>query len=435
MTSSGLRCLRTGGGWRPAAGALGPGLAFLTAMTGSGSLVSNAVAGATYGYDLLWALALALLFRYVWVDTSARYVLVTGESLLQGYARKGRWLVWTVLAAAVIVRHSTNLYTILLMGHAVQLILPLPFAAGAGAWTVLFTLLGFAMMFWGGYPAVERGSRVLVAVMVSALFVSAWRAHPPLAAVLRGAFVPLMPGGMGVYSGAVVLTAMIGAQVGTLSNLSYAYFVGEKGWRGESALGRERLDLLSSFGFRFALGGLVQVAAAATLLPLGIKPESAEDLTRMLGETLGAAGGISFALGLWAVCFSNFVSGTTGYALIVRDICRRCVPKLTDAGRAVRSARTDPVYRWSAALLGLSPLYIVLAKVEPVALTLAVRSMVVVLIPVLGVALLLLGNDTSLMGRHRNGWPRNAALTFMIAVSAYLTVRSGFDLWSSVGSR
>ena len=81
-------------------------------MTGPGSIVSNAAAGASYGYNLLWALALALLFRYVWVDASARYVLVTRESLLQGYARIGRWLVWTILGAAIVVRHSTNLYTI-----------------------------------------------------------------------------------------------------------------------------------------------------------------------------------------------------------------------------------------------------------------------------------------------------------------------------------
>jgi hypothetical protein len=32
------------------------------------------------------------------VGTSAKYVLVTGESLLQGYARLGKWAVWLLLA-------------------------------------------------------------------------------------------------------------------------------------------------------------------------------------------------------------------------------------------------------------------------------------------------------------------------------------------------
>ena len=400
-------------------------------MTGPGSLVSNAVAGASYGYDLLWALAVALVFRYVWVDTSARYVLVSGESLLQGYARIGRWLVWMVLAAAVLVRHSTNLYTILLMGNIVQLLLPLPIEWGGAAWTVAFTVIGSSMMFWGGYPAVERGVRLLVAVMVGTMCVAAALSSPQPAAILWGSLVPRLPDGQGAFSAAVVLTAMIGAQVGTLSNLSYAYFVGEKGWRGASALGRQRVDLVASFGFRFLMGGLLQIAAAGTLKPLGVKPGNAEDLLRIFTATLGALGGLSFALGLWAVCYSNFVSGTTGYALIIRDICRRHVPRLASAERAASPSRTDPVYRTAVALLGLSPLYIIFVEVEPIALALAVRSLVVVLIPILGAALMRLANDAAIMGEHRNGLARNLALGAMLVVSSYLTVRSVLELWGA----
>ena len=61
----------------------------------------------------------------------------------------------------------------------------------------------------------------------------------------------------------------------------------------------------------------------------------------------------------------------------------------------------DPVYRWSVALLGLSPLYIVFLGVEPVALTLLVRSMVVIIIPVLVGSLMKIANDRALMGEHR----------------------------------
>ena len=73
-----------------AKGRLGPGLVFFFTAMGPGTFLTSAVAGATYGYALIWALALALLFRFVWVNTAASYVLVTRESLLQGYARIGR---------------------------------------------------------------------------------------------------------------------------------------------------------------------------------------------------------------------------------------------------------------------------------------------------------------------------------------------------------
>jgi Mn2+/Fe2+ NRAMP family transporter len=415
--------------WRLLA-SVGPGLMFLAAMTGPGTLLSNAAAGANYGYNLIWALALSLLFRYVWVDTTARYVLVTGESLLQGYARIGQWLVWTVFGAAILVRHSTNLYTVLLMGDAAHTLLPLPVAQSAAIWTVVFTLLGFAMMFWGGYPALEHGCRILMVILVASMAVAAFYSHPKPLPILWGTLVPWIPQSQGVYSSILIITAMIGAQVGTLSNLSYAYFVGEKGWNGIAAIRKQRFDLLSGFGCRFILGALLQIAAAGTLLPLGIIPENASDLTRIFRTTIGATGGIIFGLGIWAMCFSNFVSGTSGYALILRDISRRYMPRLAGDGHRLQDpARQDPVYRWSVALLGLSPLYIVFTKAESVALALTVRSLVVVLIPILGAALLVLANRKELMRNYRNGWKSNFVMVLMLLVSLYLIGRNTVDLW------
>src|SRR5678815_1057913 len=112
-----------------AKGRFGPGLVFFFTALGPGTFLTSAVTGATYGYALLWAIAPVIVFRYVWVSTAASYVLVTRESLLQGYARIGHWLVWTALAITIVVRHSSNLYTILLMGQAAHVLMPLPIAA------------------------------------------------------------------------------------------------------------------------------------------------------------------------------------------------------------------------------------------------------------------------------------------------------------------
>ena len=183
---------------------------------------------------------------------------------------------------------------------------------------------------------------------------------------------------------------------------------------------------------RFAVGALLQIAAAATLLPLGIRPDSAAQLVNIYGLSLGPIGAAIFGVGLWGVCFSSFVGGTMGYSLIVRDICRRYVPELrlpADAPAMIAPGSQDPVYRWAVALLGLSPLYIVFLQVEPVALTLAVRAMVVVVIPVLVGSLLILANNRDLMGDHRPGLFSNAVLTLLVLVSVYLTVRDSAEWW------
>jgi Mn2+/Fe2+ NRAMP family transporter len=87
------------------------------------------------------------------------------------------------------------------------------------------------------------------------------------------------------------------------------------------------------------------------------------------------------------------------------------------------------VYRWTVVALGLSPLYILWMGVEPVALTLTVRSMVVIVIPLLVGSLMKIANDRRLMGDHRPGVFSNAVMALLVVVSIYLTVRDAGDWW------
>jgi Mn2+/Fe2+ NRAMP family transporter len=297
---------------------------------------------------------------------------------------------------------------------------------------VALTLLGVVMMVWGGYPLSERSCKVVIVILGLSLPVAAMFSHPDPAAILRGMFIPTIPHSQGLYSAMLLLAAMIGAQAGSMSNLSYAYFTTEKGWRGAEDLPRQRVDLLTSTACRFGMGTLLQIAAAATLLPLGIRPESAEQLVHIFSESMGVMGKVIFGVGLWGICFSSFVGGTMGYSLIVRDICRRFVPGLRVAGDSpvmTQPTSHDPVYKWSVALLGLSPLYIVFLHVEPVALTLLVRSMVVIAIPVLVGSLMKIANDRALMGDHRPGWFSNLVMALLVVISVYLTVKNASEWW------
>ena len=105
---------------------LGPGLVYILTTLGAGDIVSNATAGATFGYQLIWALGMTLIFRFVWVNTSAKYVLVTGESLFTGYGRLGHWVVWVILISLLPLRHLYNLYVILIIGSSADLLFHLP---------------------------------------------------------------------------------------------------------------------------------------------------------------------------------------------------------------------------------------------------------------------------------------------------------------------
>jgi Mn2+/Fe2+ NRAMP family transporter len=409
---------------------LGPGLVFLLTVVGTGDFVSNSAAGATYGYGLIWALALSLTFRFVWVNTSAKYVLVTGESLLQGYGRLGHWILWVVLAAVAVFRHATNLYKVVLMGTTAHLLLPLPMSGSAIAWSLLFVFLGFAAMFWGGYPLVERGCKFFVALLGGSMFAAALLSTPDPAEMARG-LIPSFPENAGAYSVILLLSALVGTEAGSMTNVTYAYFIHAKGWRDVSFLRRQRFDLAVSVVCMFLMGVLLQVAAAETIRPLGITPQSTDDLVRIFSDTQGRAGLIICAVGLWSAAFSSFVGGTTGYGLIVTDIWRSFI---RPGSAAAADPKRDPVYRWAIVFWSFSPLYILLTGVGPVWLVLVVSAVVVGLIPVLALCLLRLTNDAALMGKYRNGWFTNATLVLLVLVSLGLIFRNAAELWPKMAA-
>jgi Mn2+/Fe2+ NRAMP family transporter len=412
---------------------IGPGLLFALSMMGPGDLVSNVTIGATRGYRLLWLLVVVLAFRYVWLNTTARYVLATGETLLAGYARRSRWIPRLVFASLIVSRHASNLYKIALMGAAASLLVPLPVRSSDAIWSLVFAGLGLFLMT-RDVRTLERVLRPVIALLGAALIAAAILAHPDVPAIARGLVVPSLPAEGGTYSSLLLVTALIGAEAGALVNVSYSYFMYQKGWRDPSWIPRQRLDLLFSVGCIFLLGALLQVAAAGTLLPAHLVPQNAEHLVQVFIDTLGVAGRVIFAFGLWAVCFSGFVAGTTGYSLIGADFWLKTGWPRPGAGEPQAdaappdAAASRRVRRWLVVFWAVSPLYILVTHVQPVWLVLAVSSLTVLLMPALCVALLVITNDRRLMGRYANHAATNIMLGVMVLVTLYLSVRNAIDL-------
>ncbi|MGJ5819352.1 Nramp family divalent metal transporter [Paludibaculum fermentans] len=412
---------------------IGPGIVFALTASGPGSFVSNAAAGATYGYALVWALGFTLLFRYAWLDTSARYVLVTGETLLDGYRRLSRPLVHVVLAGTIVVRHLSNMYKVVLLGSCIHLLLPLPFPWSARFWSVLSIALAYTMIRWGGYSVVERCCKALVAIMTASLIVAAFLSHADPAALWKALILPGLPADKGAYSAALLVMALIGTEAGSLTNLTYSYFLRAKGWTSARDLPRQRFDLFTSITCIFLLGTLVQIAAAASIHPLGLKLKNADDLVRIFSQSLGVAGRLIFGAGMWASAFSGFIGGTTGYALMVTDILRHGMLRSGAAGldskRPAPETRRDPYFQGFVAFWCFSPLYVLFTNWEPVVIILIVNSLMVVLIPVLALALLRLTNDRKRLGDHTNRWSSNVVLSVMIVVSIWLMLRNLINWW------
>lgn len=400
---------------------LAPGLLFALAVIGPGDLVSNVAAGAAHGYALVWALGLALVFRFVWLDASARYLLVTGETLLQGYARVSMGIVWLVLGSLILVRHLANVYNMTLMGDAMHILAPLPLPYSARVWTAAMVGLTMFWIFRGGYESVERWLKYLIAGMGGALLGAVVLAKPSLGDLARGLLLPSLPPDHGVYTTILLLTALIGTEAGSLTNVSYSYFLAQRAERTPAFIATHRRGLLASVGSIFAMGLLLQIAAATSLRPLGVVPRTAAEIVPMFSSTLGDAGRVLFGFGLLAASMSGVVAGTTAYALIAADICEKWGGSRWPRAKLFRAF----VLFWA-----ITPLYCLFAPVKPLALVLVVNAGFVLLLPMLSWGLLRLTSNRSLMGAHVNHAAVNWLLGLLVTISIYLSARTLIE-WGS----
>lgn len=81
--------------------AIGPGILFASTAIGVSHLVQSTRAGANYGFDLLWIVLLANLLKYPFFEYGSRYANATNSSLIDGYDKIGRWMLWLYLIITI----------------------------------------------------------------------------------------------------------------------------------------------------------------------------------------------------------------------------------------------------------------------------------------------------------------------------------------------
>jgi Mn2+/Fe2+ NRAMP family transporter len=411
--------------------ALGPGLVFVLGSVGPGDLVSGSIAGATYGYSLLWLLLASLVARFVIVDATARYVMVSGESLLGGFGRIGKWIVLLWFVVAFLQRHAAVLIKLLLLGTAAHFVFPLPTRHSIAIWGLSSWMAGFALMYWGRYRLVEKISKPLAVVMGSCLAAAAILSRPDPAALLRGALTPVLPTEQGLYSPAVVFMAVISAATASLGNLKYSAYIHEKGWRNLSFLSGQRKELLLSMGGMFCMLAMIQIAAAGALKPRGIEVGKLEDLIPIFGDLLGYGGRRILGITLWFTVFSSYLGNGTSYGIMFSDVYYRFVRKPTEAAARNRSAGEMPAFRWVVLFLFISPLYALFTDWTPVGLVLLKSASNVVTLPIVTLAVLRLTADKKIMGVHANGPLTNIVLVLTTLSAVYLGSRGLVGLLGS----
>ncbi|MBT8320225.1 MAG: divalent metal cation transporter [Eudoraea sp.] len=150
---------------------LGPGLLFASMAIGTSHLVLSTKAGAQYGWVMVIPIILANVLKYPFFEFGIRYTNVTGRSLIEGYLRRGKGLLWlyafitlmttfTILAALYVVTAGLfiNLFDI-------------PDLSVATVALGLFMFIS-GLLIIGRYKFLENSLKVVISVLFIALMVT-----------------------------------------------------------------------------------------------------------------------------------------------------------------------------------------------------------------------------------------------------------------------
>lgn len=143
--------------------ALGPGVLIACAAVGGSHLVWSTRAGALYGWSLLGLVLLANLLKFPFFLYGQRYTAATGESLLDGYKRKGIayvyiFLLINILTGTINIAGVSMLTGALLGAYGIQL--PLAHL------TVGIMVICAALLLAGHYKILDGLAKLFMPILV-----------------------------------------------------------------------------------------------------------------------------------------------------------------------------------------------------------------------------------------------------------------------------
>jgi len=286
------------------------------AFIGPGTVTTASIAGARYGFSLLWALLFSVVATILLQEMAARLGLVTrrglAEALRETYSDS--WLgTAAILLVVAAIGFGNAAYE---AGNITGAALGLQSISGIAVswWSLAVGVVSAALLASGIYKLIERLLIALVLLMSVVFLLTLAMVKPDPGAMLSGLLLPSIPAGS-----LLTVMALIGTTVVPYNLFLQASAVQEK-WPGSTdtttALREARYDT----GLSIGLGGLITLAVMSTSAAAFFGNEgnfSAANMARQLEPLLGANARYFFAAGLFAAGLSSAVTAPLAAAYAV----------------------------------------------------------------------------------------------------------------------
>jgi NRAMP (natural resistance-associated macrophage protein)-like metal ion transporter len=390
---------------------LGPGIITGSVDNDAGSITTYSVAGAVYGYKLLWTLIPSFIALIAVQEMNARMGIVTGKGLAD------------LIRESFCVRITFYIFIFLLVADIGNT--ATEFAGVAGSMNIfgvskymsvpLSAIAVWVLVLKGNYKFAER-IFLLFSVFLLTYVVSAVMAHPDWGSVGTALVSPSIEWNSGYIA---TVMGLIGTTVAPWMQFYMQSSVIEKGLK-ISNYRYTLWDVVLGCIATIVVAFFIIVACAATLHVNGITINEASDAAMALKPLAGALAGQLFAFGLFIASIFSAAILPIATAFYV------CEAFGFEAGIDKKFSEAPQFYALFTVIILIGAGIILIPNAPLIAITIWTQVLNAILLPVVLVCMMLIVNNKEIMEQYTNNKPQNiigwATTIVLIILSSFLLI-------------
>ena len=381
----------------------GPGMLVAAAFIGPGTVTTASIAGANFGFVLIWALLLSCIITFVLQEMSSRLGIVSGlglsESLNQSIQNSTTKLCLMGLVVAAIGAGNAAFEVGNITGAAIGLnqIIGL----SVPECSVFIGIIAFILLGTNAFKLIEPLLTVLVILMSLLFLVTMMIIDIDLQEFMNGLMNPKISS-----ESLIMIMALIGTTVVPYNLFLHAHFSKQK-WKElepSKALKYSRVDTAVAI----SLGGLITLAIMSTSAVAFFGSAvniSANNIGEQLNPILGSYSNYIFSFGLFAAGVTSAVTAPLAASIAVTEAL---------------GWENDPSQKkfkviWIS-IISVGTLFAFLGT-KPLEAILFAQATNALLLPIIAIFLFYIVNKTQVMGSYTNGfWVNFLAVIIIISI-------------------
>lgn len=284
---------------------VGPGLIVTVGFIDPGNWASNVVAGASFGYALLWVVTLSTIMLIFLQHNAAHIGIVTGKCLAEAtHDHFKPWVSNSILTTAVLASISTAFAEVLGGAIAMNMLFGLPIKIGA----VLVFVFVIVMLLSNSYKRLEKLIIGFVSLVGISFLIEIFMVNMDIGKTAVSLVTPAVPKGS-----IPLILGILGAVVMPHNLFLHSEIIQSRQWNLkdktviERQLKYEFMDTFLSMGVGWAINSAMIIVAAATFFVQKIEVTQLEQAHKMLTPILGSMGFVAsliFAIALFFAAIS-----------------------------------------------------------------------------------------------------------------------------------